>query len=74
MDTLCTYPYISISQVDKTSPVRTERIRLVPQIFRMIERVLVSLGPEANNSDLAIEAEYLGSYQIPFVHGEKALI
>lgn len=46
---------ICINQVGNDSDEKAQQIRLMPDIYRIAKRVQVHLGPEADNSWLAIE-------------------
>ena len=46
---------VCINQVDNNSDEKGQQIRLMPDTYRIAKRVQVHLGPEADNSWLAIE-------------------
>ncbi|KAF9872289.1 hypothetical protein CkaCkLH20_10116 [Colletotrichum karsti] len=50
VDAICINQVLSTTNVEKG-----EQIRLMPDIYRIASRVLVYLGPAADNSDLAID-------------------
>ncbi|KAF3046838.1 hypothetical protein E8E11_008736 [Didymella keratinophila] len=58
---------ICINQADRDSEEKIQQIRLMPDVYRFAKRVQIHLGPEADDSPLAIEfiahvadyAEYL---------------
>jgi hypothetical protein len=54
---------ICINQIDNNSKEKTTQIKLMPDIYRIARRVQIHLGPEADNSALAIELlEHISEY------------
>lgn len=54
---------ICINQADRDSKEKSQQIRLMPDVYRFAKRVQVHLGPETDDSPLAVEfIEHIADY------------